>query len=342
MHFYGIADSTRSVDNYAAISGNGQDRSYTYIYIYDGAELTSNGHALYVPQPGDVYISGGTLTGSGAIGMKSGKSVITGGTLIATGEYDENIQTNSNGIENDGSVINIDSNSSYAGEMIIEIGGDAVLRSTNGHAIREIGKDEDQTSVVSLDITNGSFIAADDKNALVLRDITEDNVAVSGGSYSSPVAEEYLADRINYELNSGDGYSYYPTIGEAIDAATEQGGVISSVGQDPAATTHTVALDYDYHGLENLSVEVANETEFTLPDATRSGYDLVGWEDEDGDTYDVGDEIEITRDREFTAIWEEIDEGEYRIRIVVTGNGSVESSDNYADEGDRITLTGRS
>ena len=86
-------------------------------------------------------------------------------------------------------------------------------------------------------------------------------------------------------------------------------------------------------------MEVANETEFTLPDATRSGYDLVGWEDEDGDTYDVGDEIEITRDREFTAIWEEIDEGEYRIRIVVTGNGSVESSDNYADEGDRITLT---
>ena len=33
LHFYGIADSTRSVDNYAAISGNGQDRSYTYISV---------------------------------------------------------------------------------------------------------------------------------------------------------------------------------------------------------------------------------------------------------------------------------------------------------------------
>ena len=166
LHFYGTADSTMAVNSYAAISGNGTDRSYTYIYIYDGAELKSNGHALYVPQPGDVYISGGILTGSGAIGMKSGKLIITGGTLIATGEYDENIETSSNGIANDGSVINIDSNSGYAGEMIIEICGDAVLRSENGHAIREIGKDEDQTSVVSLDITDGNLIAADDKNAL--------------------------------------------------------------------------------------------------------------------------------------------------------------------------------
>ena len=186
LHFYGTADSTMAVNSYAAISGNGTDRSYTYIYIYDGAELKSNGHALYVPQPGDVYISGGILTGSGAIGMKSGKLIITGGTLIATGEYDENIETSSNGIANDGSVINIDSNSGYAGEMIIEICGDAVLRSENGHAIREIGKDEDQTSVVSLDITDGNFIAADDKNALVLRAITQDNVAVSGGGVFEP------------------------------------------------------------------------------------------------------------------------------------------------------------
>ena len=197
-----------------------------------------------------------------------------------------------------------------------------------------------KSALETVDIEGGNFTGSEEKGVFEILESSEDDAYnISGGSYSSPVDAKYLADSINYELNSGDGYSYYPTIGEAIDAATEQGGVISSVGQDPAATTHTVALDYDYYGLENLSVEVADETEFTLPDATRSGYDLVGWEDEDGDTYDVGDEIEITRDREFTAIWEEIDEGEYRIRIVVTGNGSVESSDNYADEGDRITLT---
>ena len=193
--------------------------------------------------------------------------------------------------------------------------------------------DSVKSSLETVDIEGGNFTGSEEKGVFEILESSEDDAYnISGGSYSSPVDAKYLADSINYELNSGDGYSYYADLDDAMDAAAP-GDEIKTVNQAPATETHTVTLDYDVRSMADTVVEVADETEFTLPDATRSGYDLVGWEDEDGDTYDVGDEIEITRDREFTAIWEEIDEGEYRIRIVVTGNGSVESSDNYADEG---------
>ena len=317
------------------------------------------GHVIYYPQEGDLAINGGTLTGVGGVQYcGSGKVTITGGTIRATGPYTE-FPTKSadqgDGTIEDGAALSLISRGGgYQDEEAkVEVsitGGNLISENNAAVTSYRYAKTDDgwstdvddsvKSALETVDIEGGNFTGSEEKGVFEILESSEDDAYnISGGSYSSPVDAKYLADSINYELNSGDGYSYYPTIGEAIDAATEQGGVISSVGQDPAATTHTVALDYDYHGLENLSVEVADETRFTLPDATRSGYDLVGWEDEDGDTYDVGDEIEITRDREFTAIWEEIDEGEYRIRIVVTGNGSVESSDNYADEGDKITLT---
>ena len=341
-----------------AISGSGT-KDNTVVTINGGTITSLNAHAIYYPQEGDLTINGGTLTGVGGVQYcGSGKVTITGGTIRATGAYTKFPTKSSDqgdGSIDDGAALSLISRGggyqdeeakvevSITGGNLISENNAAVTSyryaKINGSWTTDVD-DSVKSSLETVDIEGGNFTGSEEKGVFEILESSEDDAYnISGGSYSSPGDAKYLADSINYELNSGDGYSYYPTIGEAIDAATEQGGVISSVGQDPAATTHTVALDYDYRGLENLSVEVAHETEFTLPDATRSGYDLVGWEDEDGDTYDVGDEIEITRDREFTAIWEEIDEGEYRIRIVVTGNGSVESSDNYADEGDKITLT---
>ena len=266
---------------------------------------------IYFPSADSVLtIDNSDITAGTGIGIKGGTLNIIGDSNIhATGERRDPTTPEGSGINSTGDAIYVEAN--YGRETIVNIESGSFV-SDNAEAVRMLF---DESAPAN-----------------------QYEVEVSGGSYSSPVAEEYLADSINYELNSGDGYSYYADLDDAMDAAAP-GDEIKTVNQAPATETHTVTLDYDVRSMADTVVEVADETEFTLPDATRSGYDLVGWEDEDGDTYDVGDEIEITRDREFTAIWEEIDEGEYRIRIVVTGNGSVESSDNYADEGDRITLT---
>ncbi len=268
---------------------------------------------IYFPSADSVLtIDNSDITAGTGIGIKGGTLNIIGDSNIhATGERRDPTTPEGSGINSTGDAIYVEAN--YGRETIVNI-------------------------------ESGSFVS---DNAEAVRMLFDDSapadqyeVEASGGEFSTPLPEEYLADDLKYELkNDNDTYSYYPTIGEAIDAATEQGGVISSVGQDPAATTHTVALDYDYSKLENLSVILAEGTEFPLPDATRSGYDLEGWEDADGNIYDVGDTVEITDDISFTAIWDEVSRGDYRIQAVVSGEGSVSLSDKYADEGDRITVT---
>lgn len=189
LNFYGTADARNSKKPYAAIQGNGTDYSYTYINIYDSALLTSRGTALYAPQAGEVNVSGGTVNGDGAaIGIKSGKLTITGGKLMASDAY-EKPATMSGGIATGGSTIAVDSNNGYAGEMEISVGGSAVLSSKNGHAIQEIGKTDDTTSVVSLSITGGTFNTA--KTPVDVRPITADQVQISGGNFS--VSPDYIA-----------------------------------------------------------------------------------------------------------------------------------------------------
>ena len=340
-----------------AISGSGT-KDNTVVTINGGTITSLNAHAIYYPQEGDLTINGGTLTGVGGVQYcGSGKVTITGGTIRATGAYTKFPTKSSDqgdGSIDDGAALSLISRGggyqdeeakvevSITGGNLISENNAAVTSyryaKINGSWTTDVD-DSVKSSLETVDIEGGNFTGSEEKGVFEILESSEDDAYnISGGSYSSPVDAKYLADSINYELNSGDGYSYYADLDDAMDAAAP-GDEIKTVNQAPATETHTVTLDYDVRSMADTVVEVANETEFTLPDATRSGYDLVGWEDEDGDTYDVGDEIEITRDREFTAIWEEIDEGEYRIRIVVTGNGSVESSDNYADEGDRITLT---
>ena len=207
LNFYGTADATGATDSYAAITGNGTDKSYTYINIYDGASLSSKGSALYLPQAGETTISGGVLSGYGAIGVKSGKLTITGGTLSATGAYEENLNTYGNGIETDGSAINVDSNNGYAGEMIISISGTAILQSTNGHAIREVGKSDDSTSVVSLSIAGGTLTSASGKTAINVRDITKPKVTISFGTFSADPASTYKVANSLTSVNSDSTYT---------------------------------------------------------------------------------------------------------------------------------------
>lgn len=207
LHIYGKVDATEQKVSYAAVSGNGTDYSYTYIYIYDGAELRSNGHALYVPQAGEVYISGGTLTGSGAVGIKSGKLVITGGVLNGIGTYDADIETSGGGINSDGSAINIDSNGGYAGEIEISISGNAALNSENGHAIREVGAANGASNVTKLNITGGMFSAGAGKDDVVVRDVTKPASSITGGYYNSDPSP-YLADGYKVVDSDKQGYTY--------------------------------------------------------------------------------------------------------------------------------------
>ena len=174
-----------------AIQGNGTDRGTSHIFIYDGATVKSEKLAMYLPQPCEVNISGGEISGYCAIGIKSGTLNITGGTVNGvhndTVIGDEYSQTN--GISYDGSAILIDSYIGYAGQVQINISGDATIKSDYSTAIREIGNNESKTNLVAISITGGRVSAGTGMDCVKVRDVSATTVAISDGLFTSDVTK---------------------------------------------------------------------------------------------------------------------------------------------------------
>ena len=132
-----------------AISGNGRRDSVnnggTLITINGGKVVSEQTCAIYQPQAGIINITGGTVTGYDGIQMKAGTLNMSGGTLEGTGAFDDSYTYpagQNDGSMNTGAALSILSHGSvgdtgYAGEMSVNISGDATLVSKSGYAIAE-------------------------------------------------------------------------------------------------------------------------------------------------------------------------------------------------------------
>lgn len=197
------ADETITLNIYGSVScksmpavqGNGADKATSKINVYDGASVTSEKLAMYLPQICEVNISGGLVDGYCGVGIKSGTLNITGGTVRGH-KNDADIgdqHSTTNGINYDGSAILIDSYIGYAGQVKVNISGDAVVESLYSTAIREIGNDASQTNMVALTVTGGTVKGASGKDAILVRKTTRPTVSVSGGTFSSEVPADLCA-----------------------------------------------------------------------------------------------------------------------------------------------------
>lgn len=186
------------------IAGNGTDNGTSYINIYDGAVVKSKSLAMFLPQPCEVNISGGTVEGYCAIGIKSGTLNITGGQVLGVADDYELSDSNSvgNGMEYDGSAIVIDSNTGYTGDVNISISGSARIQSRFSTGIREIGNDAAATNVTALHITGGTVLSGSGMAAVQVRDVTAEKVSITGGSFSTDVSGYCAAD---YQCNAPTG-----------------------------------------------------------------------------------------------------------------------------------------
>ena len=173
-----------------AISGNGSYKGTTTINIYDGAEVRSAIVAIYHPQAGVINVNGGLVEGYCAIGIKSGSLNIKGGTVRGTAN--DHILGDSNSTSGtiiyDGSAIVVDSYPNYKGDVNIKISGDALVQSSYSTAIREIGIAPDKTNVTGLSISGGTVLSGGGKAAVQVREVTKNNVSITGGSFSTDVA----------------------------------------------------------------------------------------------------------------------------------------------------------
>ena len=196
-----------------AVSGNGSYKGTTTINIYEGAEVKSASVAIYHPQAGVINVNGGLVEGYCAIGIKSGTLNINGGTVRGTA--DDHVLDDSNStsgtITYDGSAIIVDSRSTgYAGNVNINVTGGTV-ESYYSTAIREIGEQDkpNMTQLTQLKVTGGSVLGASQElgnvtNDMLVRDISVNNVSVSGGTFNHAVPSDYCAESFEPAEN-GDG-----------------------------------------------------------------------------------------------------------------------------------------
>lgn len=301
LNIYGTVQSAKT----PAIQGNGTDRGVSHVNVFEGAVVKSEKLAIYLPQPCEVNITGGLVEGYCGIGIKSGTLNISGGTVrgVANDNVIGDEYSQTNGISYDGSAIMIDSYIGYAGQVQINISGNAVVESKYSTAIREIGNDKSQTNLVGLDITGGTVLGAKDTDAVLVRDVTAKDVNISGGEFSSIVKKEYCAPGFTPVTTANSEGRYGVEIGKFTVMVTSR-----TTGSDsPVANVAGGGSNITY----------AQGTKVTA--SAISGYKFVGWfvNEYPGTAYstDLTCEVKPTADCTMIAVYEPISGGVFALEV---------------------------
>ena len=108
----------------AAVSGIGnKDDGGVIINIEEGAVLKcDNGIGIYYPNTAELNIKGGTITGLTGVYVKSGKTTVTGGTIIGTGAKAD-YEYYGNGCNPTGDAFVVDKCNYPGGDPVVEIKG---------------------------------------------------------------------------------------------------------------------------------------------------------------------------------------------------------------------------
>ena len=316
LNIYGTVQSAKT----PAIQGNGTDRGVSHVNVFEGAVVKSETLAIYLPQPCEVNITGGLVEGYCGIGIKSGTLNISGGTVrgVANDNVIGDEYSQTNGISYDGSAIMIDSYIGYAGQVQINISGNAVVESKYSTAIREIGNDKSQTNLVGLDITGGTVLGAKDTDAVLVRDVTAKDVNISGGEFSSIVKKEYCAPGFTPVTTANSEGRYGVEVGKFTVMVTSR----TTGSNSPVANVTGGGSNITY----------AQGTKVTA--SAISGYNFVGWfvNEYTGTPYstDLTCEVKPTADCTMIAVYEPISGGKFWLTVTASeftvNGGAVQDS----------------
>ena len=304
LNIYGTVQSAKT----PAIQGNGTDRGVSHVNVFEGAVVKSEKLAIYLPQPCEVNITGGLVEGYCGIGIKSGTLNISGGTVrgVANDNVIGDEYSQTNGISYDGSAIMIDSYIGYAGQVQINISGNAVVESKYSTAIREIGNDKSQTNLVGLDITGGTVLGAKDTDAVLVRDVTAKDVNISGGEFSSIVKKEYCAPGFTPVTTANSEGRYGVEIGKFTVMVTSR----TTGSNSPVANVTGGGSDITY--AEGITVTAS----------AISGYKFVGWfvNEYTGTPYstELTCAVKPTADCTMIAVYEPISGGKFWLTVTAS------------------------
>lgn len=333
---------TRSAEKGTVEPYNGNGNSWYVVYnktdavmnIEDGAQIKgTSGYSSCVRNDGVMNIKGGNLSQDDFIVVKndSGTLNVTGGVISS--KNDQAIQnwskaTISGGTFNgaiytwaytevaeDGTRTPCAGETTIAGaegeNISVVINGDVYGVNYDGsEAIPQV-KIEGNTQV------NGVVVAIkpDETGASYVKDptATMTKVVVAGGVYTKPVEKEYLDPELKIQAEYTDEvgttyYTFYKDMDEVEKDVILQGEKLTIINKDEGMKVVTVTLNYtegelyysvQYQVPENESLQV------TLDEPNkRDNYTFVGWKSSaDGKIYKAGDEVALSDDVTFTAIW---------------------------------------
>ena len=163
------------------------------VNIQDGAKIISTGNGLYFAGYGTYNINKSDISGvESGIGIKAGILNIDGATVTGTGPDETPTEGYNNGIKASGTSIQIESNTSYAGNVEINIDSGTFVSNHSNVIYEYIGKGTG-SQVIALDVSGGTFVSDANKNVIRITDSLKEyhNSFISGGKYSSN-PNEYL------------------------------------------------------------------------------------------------------------------------------------------------------
>ena len=162
----------------AAVSGIGnKDDGGVIINIEEGAVITctnENGLGIYYPNTTELNIKGGTITGATGVYVKSGKTTVTGGTIIGTG-VKADYKYYGNGGNATGDAFVVDTCGYPGGDPVVEIKG-GTFKSENAAAVGSYFGNTAEKALAGF-ITGGSFSSDPTKYAAADYKVTTENGA---------------------------------------------------------------------------------------------------------------------------------------------------------------------
>ena len=281
---------------------NGNDSSRHCINIFSATDTKT---------PSEVTLENVVTTG-GKTGVTIGGSTVTikgADTNIATGEW---------------SAVNVDSTSSSTRDASL-----TVVEGTIGAILLE---NTAGTKNVSTAVQGGNIASITTAN-------NNTSATVTGGTFNESVAEYVDASRLKYESNLNGTYTYYGTLEDAL--AT--GGIVQSVETAQVADAYKHILTLMNNGDVTAQIVLASNEPYELPTLPNQGYNrFQGWRSSvNGEVYPGGQEVTISADTTFTAVWSYTPPANpnYKITIGDMENGTVTADPAAAKAGAEVTLT---
>ena len=204
-----------------AVSSNGNAKYLGPVNIYvNGGELISkgvDGGAVYMPTHGEFVMTDGYLEGAQGVQICDGATVkIFGGAIKATNPSTiDNPSKQGDGIVEDGAALSIVSRGGgygVAGSATVEITG-GTFEAAATPAIREYGFGDIAGSLVRDISISGNAVVTNLKSGAPAVELAllEGDAAkvISGGTYSAPLDESYLAEGFGLNMLSEGGYGVH-------------------------------------------------------------------------------------------------------------------------------------